>query len=85
MSDVLIGIYADYAMSGFGGIIQEPLLSFQRDAFVTCSLYCLKIIHRDLGIWKDDFIPGLKRIVDVVHVYGAKIGIQVNNLRFFPL
>ena len=23
VSDVLIGIYADYAMSGFGGIIQE--------------------------------------------------------------
>ncbi|CBK23248.2 uncharacterized protein [Blastocystis hominis] len=67
VSDVLIGIYADYAMSGFGGIIQEA----------TAVVPEGRICDLDLGIWKDDFIPGLKRIVDVVHVYGAKIGIQL--------
>jgi len=31
----------------------------------------------DLGIWKDEHIPGLKRIVDFVHSQGARIGIQL--------
>ena len=34
-----------------------------------------------LGIWNDEFIPGLKRIVDIAHYYGSKIGIQV---RLYP-
>jgi 2,4-dienoyl-CoA reductase-like NADH-dependent reductase (Old Yellow Enzyme family)/thioredoxin reductase len=31
------------------------------------------------GIWNDDFIPGLKRLTDAVHKYGAKIGIQLGH------
>ena len=31
----------------------------------------------DLGIWKDEHIPGLKRIVDFVHSQGARVGIQL--------
>ncbi len=36
-----------------------------------------RISDRDLGIWKDDQIAGLKRIVDACHVHGAKVGIQL--------
>ncbi len=36
-----------------------------------------RISSNDLGIWSDDHIPGLKKIVDKSKVYGAKIGIQL--------
>lgn len=35
------------------------------------------ITNRDVGIWSDEHIPGLKSIVDMVHEQGAKIGIQI--------
>ena len=34
---------------------------------------------RDLGLWKDDFIPGMRRIVDLVKSYGAACGIQLGH------
>ncbi|MFC4770232.1 NADPH dehydrogenase NamA [Effusibacillus consociatus] len=36
-----------------------------------------RISSRDVGIFSDDHIAGLKRIVDFCHAYGAKIGIQL--------
>ncbi len=36
-----------------------------------------RITENDLGIWSDDHVDGLKRIVDRVHSYGSKIGIQI--------
>lgn len=36
-----------------------------------------RISDYDLGIWSDDHIPALSRIVDGVHAQGAKIGIQI--------
>lgn len=36
-----------------------------------------RISSNDLGIWSDDHIEGLKRIVDKAKVYGAKMGIQL--------
>lgn len=36
-----------------------------------------RISSNDLGIWSDDHIKGLKRIVDKAKVYGAKMGIQL--------
>jgi 2,4-dienoyl-CoA reductase-like NADH-dependent reductase (Old Yellow Enzyme family) len=33
----------------------------------------------DLGIWKDDFIPGLKRCVDFIRQHGAVPGIQLGH------
>lgn len=36
-----------------------------------------RISDRDLAIWDDAHIEGLKSIVDNVHPYGAKIGIQL--------
>ncbi|WP_053959689.1 NADH:flavin oxidoreductase/NADH oxidase [Sulfobacillus thermosulfidooxidans] len=36
-----------------------------------------RITVRDLGLWSDDQIPAFRRIIDQVHRYGAKIGIQI--------
>jgi NADPH2 dehydrogenase len=36
-----------------------------------------RISDYDLGIWSDEHIPAYKRIIDEVHKYGAKIGIQI--------
>jgi len=36
-----------------------------------------RITVHDLGLWQDQQIPGFQRIIDQVHHYGAKIGIQI--------
>ncbi|MBM7652849.1 NADH:flavin oxidoreductase/NADH oxidase [Neobacillus cucumis] len=36
-----------------------------------------RISDYDLGLWSDDHIPALKRIVDACHQHGAKVGIQI--------
>jgi len=36
-----------------------------------------RITPGDIGIWKDEHIPGLKRIVDFIHAQGAVAGIQL--------
>lgn len=36
-----------------------------------------RISDFDLGLWSDEQIPALKRIVDACHSYGAKVGIQI--------
>lgn len=36
-----------------------------------------RITPADLGIWKDEQIPGLKRIADFVHSQGVRAGIQL--------
>ncbi len=36
-----------------------------------------RISPQDLGFWKDDHIPGLKRVVDFLHSQGAHAGIQL--------
>jgi len=33
----------------------------------------------DLGIWSDSHVPGLTRLVDVIHSMGAKAGIQIGH------
>lgn len=59
--------YSTRAIGGVGLIILEATGVESRG----------RISDRDLGIWKDEHIEGLKRIVDAVHSYGAKIGIQL--------
>ena len=34
---------------------------------------------RDLGLWKDEFIPGMRRIVTLVKSYGAACAIQLGH------
>lgn len=36
-----------------------------------------RITNQCLGLWSDDHIPSFKRIVDSVHTYGSKIGVQI--------
>jgi NADPH2 dehydrogenase len=36
-----------------------------------------RITDRDLGLWNEEQIAGLKRIVDACKVYGAKVGVQL--------
>ncbi len=38
-----------------------------------------RISDLDLGLWSDDQVAAFKRIVDEVHGYGTKIGIQLNH------
>lgn len=38
-----------------------------------------RISVNDLGIWSDEHIKGLKKIVDLAHQHGSKIGIQLNH------
>ncbi|MCQ4638244.1 NADPH dehydrogenase NamA [Anaerovorax odorimutans] len=38
-----------------------------------------RISSEDLGLWNDDQIEGMKRLVEAVHDNGARIGIQLNH------
>jgi 2,4-dienoyl-CoA reductase-like NADH-dependent reductase (Old Yellow Enzyme family) len=38
-----------------------------------------RITHGCTGIWEDGQVPGLKRIVDLYHQYGAACGIQIGH------
>jgi 2,4-dienoyl-CoA reductase-like NADH-dependent reductase (Old Yellow Enzyme family) len=38
-----------------------------------------RITDRDLGIWSDEHIGPLARIVEACHQYGAKVGIQIGH------
>lgn len=59
--------YGARAMGGIGLIIVEASGVENRG----------RITKNDVGIFSDEHIPGLRRIVDYVHSYGAKIGIQL--------
>lgn len=38
-----------------------------------------RISSRDLGLWNDDQIEGMKQLVDAVHANGAKVAVQLNH------
>ncbi len=59
--------YATRAYGGVGLIIQEAT-AVEPEGRITVN---------DLGIWDDEHIKDLKRIVDNVHEAGAKMGIQI--------
>ncbi|NGZ74964.1 NADH:flavin oxidoreductase/NADH oxidase [Saccharibacillus alkalitolerans] len=59
--------YVSRAVGGTGLIIVE-MTDVEPDGRIT---------DNDLGLWSDEQIPALKRIVDAVHGYGSKIGIQI--------
>lgn len=59
--------YVTRAVGGVGLIIVEATAVEPRG----------RISDNDLGLWSDEHIPALKRIVENVHRYGAKIGIQL--------
>lgn len=59
--------YVSRAVGGAGLIIME-MTDVEPDG---------RISNRDLGLWADEQIPAYARIVNEVHKYGAKIGIQI--------
>ncbi|CAM3103142.1 hypothetical protein STFE110948_02400 [Streptobacillus felis] len=61
--------YGARAIGNVGLIIQE-VTSVRADG---------RISTQDLGIWKDEHVEGLKKLVDSVHKLGSKIGIQIGD------
>jgi NADPH2 dehydrogenase len=61
--------YGTRAIGGVGLIIQEA----------TAVMANGRISVNDLGIWSDDHIAGLKKIVNVIHENGSVAGIQINH------
>jgi len=59
--------YVSRAIGGAGLIIIE-MTDVEPDG---------RISDYDLGLWSDDQIPALKRIVEACQQYGAKVGIQI--------
>ncbi len=67
VNDFHIAHYGSRAMGGTGLIFTEATAISPEGV----------ISKQDLGIYKDEHIDGLKRIVDICHRFGAKIGIQL--------
>ncbi|MBK1812132.1 NADH:flavin oxidoreductase [Clostridium sp. YIM B02505] len=61
--------YRELANGGAGLIIQEA----------TCVNIDGRLMEKQLGIWKDEQIEGLKEIVNAVHEEGSKIFIQIHH------
>lgn len=59
--------YVSRAVGGAGFIIIE-MTDVEPDG---------RISDYDLGLWSDEQIPALARIVEACHSYGAKVGIQI--------
>lgn len=59
--------YVSRAVGGAGLLIME-MTDVEPDGRIT---------DYDLGLWSDDQIPAFRRIIDEVHKYNAKIGIQI--------
>jgi NADPH2 dehydrogenase len=59
--------YATRAVGGVGLIIMEATAVEPRG----------RITDSDLGIWSDEHVAMLRRIVDNIHIHGAKAGIQL--------
>jgi len=59
--------YVNRAIGGTGFIIIE-MTDVEPDG---------RISDYDLGLWSDEQIPALARIVETCHRYGAKVGIQI--------
>ena len=61
--------FAQFALGGAGLIFMEAS-KVERRGLGTVG---------DMGIWKDGHVPGLKRIVEFLHLQGAAVGIQLNH------
>jgi len=69
-TDRMAAYYGERAKGGVGLVIVEQ----------TVVQPCGKWSSRAAGIWDDKFIPGWKKVVDAVHVYGGKIAIEIGHL-----
>lgn len=69
VQDLHIMHYGKLAYGGAGLVMVESTKPDPRGASTP----------RDLGIWKDDFLPGLTKIADAIKAYGATAGIQLGH------
>ena len=71
VSDKLINFYKALAEGGTG-LIVTGVVAVQENAL---------LMEEQMGIFNDDFIPGLKKIADTVHTYGngCKIALQLHH------
>lgn len=70
VTDRLVNYYAERAKGGTGLIFVE----------VANPVYPAgKVLVHQLSIHDDKYIPGLKRLADAVHAYGAKIILQISH------
>ena len=69
INDKAIEHYMNFAKGGAGLIIQEA----------TCIHPQGKLSLRQIGIWKDEHIEGLKRITEAVHKEGCPIVVQLHH------
>jgi len=69
------GYASDWHLVHLGGFAKggAGLVMFEASAVTPQG----RISPGDLGIWKDDHIDGLERIVKFVHSQGARVGIQL--------
>jgi 2,4-dienoyl-CoA reductase-like NADH-dependent reductase (Old Yellow Enzyme family) len=58
-----------FALGGFGLVIVEATA-------VTAEG---RISHGDVGLWSDEHVPGLARVVDFLHAEGVPAGIQLSH------
>jgi 2,4-dienoyl-CoA reductase-like NADH-dependent reductase (Old Yellow Enzyme family) len=58
-----------FALGGFGLVVVEA----------TAVTADGRISHGDVGLWSDQHVPGLARVVDFLHAYGAVAGIQLSH------
>jgi 2,4-dienoyl-CoA reductase-like NADH-dependent reductase (Old Yellow Enzyme family) len=68
-NDTHLAHLAKFAVGGAGLVMVESTKIDPRG----CST------PRDLGLWKDEFVPGMRRIVELVKSYGAACGIQLGH------
>ena len=69
VSDRLIQYLACRARGGAGLILTEVCAVDPRG----------RLSRNEIGIWSDDFIPGLAKISDAVHTEGGKVGVQLHH------
>ena len=69
VSDAMVEYYRQRAEGGFGLIVTEVMAVDPLG----------KANPNEPGLWDDSLIPGLKRLTDEVHKYGAKIFVQLHH------
>jgi 2,4-dienoyl-CoA reductase-like NADH-dependent reductase (Old Yellow Enzyme family)/thioredoxin reductase len=69
VSDALISYMKRQASSGAGLLISE----------ITAVHPTGSVSPRQIGAWDDQFIPGLKRLADTMHLYGGKAAMQLHH------
>lgn len=83
---IMMSPMCNYQASGDGTVTEYHVVHYGARAIGGVGLIMVeasaveargRISTRDVGIWSDDHIEGLKRIVDFAHQYGAKTAIQI--------